>query len=252
MEELRINTVSEFLLEIERIYKNAPLMHKDKRLKILLRGQANVSWPLLPGLFRDEKYYNKEKDIIKEIIRKIPSEFGQGNILEKLVKMQHYGVPTRLLDLTGNPLVALYFACSQNDDSDGIVFVENTVLWPLDNKVINILEGVIYRGKYVGEEAAKFLEKEHTVAVVKTPINNQRLNNQDGYFALYNYHGKYKKFDWSPLDIDSDFLLAKIIIPSEVKHALIKELSLLGIKKSFLFPELQYQVENVIDDLVYS
>lgn len=102
MDELKINTVSEFLLEIERIYKNTPLMHEDKKLKILFRGQENISWPLLPGLFRDKKYYNKEKDIINEIVRKILSEFGQGNILEKPVKMQHYGVPTRLLDLTGN------------------------------------------------------------------------------------------------------------------------------------------------------
>lgn len=252
MEELKINTVSEFLLEIERIYKNAPLMYEDKKLKILFRGQENVSWPLLPGLFRNEIYYNKEKDIIKEMVRKIPSEFGQGNILEKLVKMQHYGVPTRLLDLTGNPLVALYFACCQNDESDGVVFVENSILWPLDNPLIDTLEGIIYRGKYFGEEGAKVIKEDHTVAVVKTPINNQRLNNQDGYFALYNYHGKYKKFDCSPLDINSDFLLAKIIIPREVKSALVKELSLLGIKKSFLFPELQYKVESVIEDVINS
>lgn len=43
MDELKINTVSEFLLEIERIYKNTPLMHEDKKLKILFRGQENIS-----------------------------------------------------------------------------------------------------------------------------------------------------------------------------------------------------------------
>lgn len=75
------------------------------------RGQTD-DWILSPNVFRD-KFYEHESEIFNEIVNKKPSEFSTCRCaFDYLAKMQHYNIPTRLLDITSNPLIALYFALS--------------------------------------------------------------------------------------------------------------------------------------------
>lgn len=68
----------------------------------LFRGQGNKEWDLMPSVMRNREDYLNEELYIKECIRQYPEEFINMSKIDMLIKMQHYGVPTRLLDLTKN------------------------------------------------------------------------------------------------------------------------------------------------------
>ena len=75
------------------------------------RGHYDSNYKLLPSVFRKYSHKINEDVFYNEIKINCASDFDKMNPLEQLVKMQHYDCPTRLLDVTSNPLVALFFAC---------------------------------------------------------------------------------------------------------------------------------------------
>jgi hypothetical protein len=77
------------------------------------RGQRDASWQSIPSLYRPDliKLEENEKRAVRDLISVHPNEFtADTTMFDRLVRMQHFGLPTRLLDVSLNPLVALYFA----------------------------------------------------------------------------------------------------------------------------------------------
>lgn len=109
MKQERVTSVSEYIECVMKKRREA-FAQKTGAAMWFFRGQKCDQWAVVPSAFRGDGLA-AEHDVLKDAIRRSPAEFRGLSEFEILAKLQHYGLGTRLLDVTLNPLVALYFAC---------------------------------------------------------------------------------------------------------------------------------------------
>lgn len=135
----QISNLTEFVNEIKKI-------KIDVGHTLFFRGHADSNYKLLPYVFREKNGVNLlplENEINKYVLREY-DEFFPKNMsnFDVLSKMQHYGIPTRLLDITTNPLIALYFACEDKIKTQGQVLIidgKNDCILRSDSEQASIL-----------------------------------------------------------------------------------------------------------------
>lgn len=203
-----INSLLEYL-QIIKLLKTG--QYTDQTL--VFRGMSQSDWLAVPSLARYEGYDETiEYKMVNEFMALRPEAFqGLRSNFEILSKMQHYGLPTRLLDFTTNPLVALYFACADKPKNEARVLCSSTYLTDAQNKIVESICGsckqydlvnfriedlLISTGltpyEYIGR---LYLQNDFRPVFVKPWYWNQRIINQRAIFlvfanALFDHLGK--------------------------------------------------------------
>ncbi len=222
------------------------------------RGVSDCEYEDIPAIYRIKdgiSYIKKEHIIFREALTKSPSYFlGKQQVFEKLVMMQHYGLPTRLLDLTENPLVALYFACCSNYgkggktglirryqiprnyiryyDDDDVSVISNLSKCKVDFSLAEIKNEV--QKDIMGFSKKIDNRVIDQVLLVKPLLNNNRVIRQQGVFLLFG-SDKNKKIS------NINFNEVNIIdykITNNGKSKILKQLEMVSITEADLFPEI--------------
>lgn len=254
----------------------------EKGNRFYYRGHSNSNYLLLPSIMRKKNLLEHERDMYNEIIIECPDEFIKCSThLDYLVHMQHYGLPTRLLDITRNPLVALYFACEQNPKNSGEIIIftveEHKIKYPgsdtvsilsslpqftqevkidfstwasdplinqldFNKKAIRLLHEVRLEKPEFRDEI--FKENIIDCFFVLSEKSNNRIIKQDGAFIICGL------FDEKQNPINKYRYKEKkktqiYIVRSKSKENILKQLNRYSINKASLFPEISDVAEFI-------
>ena len=208
MKSTTISSFEELLKEFEK---------EKEGQNIVFRGVANSSYQLLTSLGRCEPINGKSLEQLEKRLIKLFKESSvpylehkPANEMEWLAIAQHFGLPTRLLDWSYNPLVATYFAIESNPSEDAAIYILSgcsTIQDPQAFKPLTIDKVYKYRPPYI----------------------SARIQNQAGLFTVHPHPDQAFEHE----------KLGRVIIPKGIKGVIKKTLFKYGINQRLIYPGLE-------------
>ncbi|MEG0915579.1 MAG: FRG domain-containing protein [Myroides sp.] len=230
---IEISSLSQFIDEIEKIYDS----------RIWFRGHSKLSYKLAPTIYRGSlkakyeiNFHTQFKSRALPFLKNKP----QNDYWEWLFLMQHYSIPTRLLDWSNSALVALAFAILFQEK-----FEEDAAVWCLNPKVLNECTRVNLekfdeipdistnrnaQSSYKLDAAAR---PDYPLAITG-PLNSERIVAQKGTFTLF---PNTESFNLEEKQESHTFLTLLKIDKNSIEN-MKKQLAYLGITESSIYPDL--------------
>ena len=202
MEEIRINTIEE--LNDKLVFRH-PFNDDIGRNRDLFvyRGMSNANYSLLTSLQRicKQKRNTIEQNMLDNFAKYAELEDAsiKDSVWRKMMLGQHHGLPTRLLDWSKSPLIALHFATTESnmdemDKHDCVVYrldiyklhkglppAYKKEMHDTNQKVftIDMLDHVCRNLKQYDEDM-----KNKSMVIVEPPSMDERMMNQYSFFSI--------------------------------------------------------------------
>lgn len=210
---------------------------------VWFRGQAKESYDLLPSLMRHKEGLAKEQILFNEYERSASYLQGRDKTeWEMLNDMQHYGIPTRLLDWTEVLGIAIAFSLfdGQDDTYDSAIYV-------LDPVALNKLSGVVgvkrapnekeFGYKSVYWEGRPF-HPNYPIAI-DSSLHNERMRAQNGSFTV-------QGMDNRPLDVQAAGVVRKVVLTSDIKPAAREFLEHANLHPFSIYPDVVGMARHIV------
>jgi len=260
------------LEQANSVYHFNRLIERFRNKKeVWFRGQGAKYERITSSIARDKGYLNNEFALYAESIEMKFSEFESlSNPIQRLAKLQHYGIPTRLIDVTTEPLIALFFAVQDTKKNDGYVYLYSQNSYNMKTKQVKLLSLLATLKEYEIDNIQQHykcyfdesISKEEILNLAEktifvTPSDelkelNPRLFNQKGTFAICGNIVEEEEILRQLKTLDTIEPISIVKIPYEYKASVKKELDeKYGINETFIYPELPSVAEYIKEKYKY-
>lgn len=276
---MEVKSVQEYISLIEKLKRNytylEPLPGNPSCAKFvhtptfIFRGHSNhEEYLLLPGIFRwknitdwyeiseySQMEHNILNDFISEACRFI-KDIPRDDIPAWLEIAQHFGVPTRLLDFTENPLVALYFACSESPEADASVWIVDEIAYhkkffypgtPVPSKMSQsyiskiVLDEIVHQDF---QQEQKNLKRVQYPWIYKPHYYEERMHFQSSIFMLWgakhrpltDFIAADEYMEEEPVNNKEKGIVFCVQIPANKKKEILNQLDSFGVNEKFIYP----------------
>lgn len=239
------------------------------------RGHSNAAkYKLVPSVFRDDKARVAEPRKLRELMIASPHDFREDRgTFERLSRAQHHSLPTRMLDTSTNPLVALYFACRSKPgivgevirftiarekvkyyDSDTVSCLANLALLDdatrqdidtsLELAEFNTTIPVVQLLHFIKEEKPYFRDAINPadidrVLCVRGRHSHARVTAQSGAFLLFGRNAVL------PETGSADIAIERIRVADRSKKRITRQLDALAINEGTAFRDIDQHAKHI-------
>lgn len=249
--EYTIKTIEQYCNTIHSIKEEISDQYNKNNITLWYRGQENKDWIVKPSIHRDNINTDAEQILCHSFYHRVsqvlPNKIPRSSYDQWVSLMQHYGLPTRLLDWSYSPLVALYFATINNsayDNVDGCI----TVIAP------EILNDIQKLGYYIYP-----IDSAHALDMLALAFKKELKNNSNekimavfptsNDLRIYAQRSAFTIHDTEKTiyEVCNNKYIYKIVIPKENKNYFRNILKTMDFTESLLFPDIEHIAKNVID-----